>query len=74
MTRALWILAAYLRASVRMFAVRLVRMTLYRAEFVDDVERWILDGIPMRTIEQCVRARVGTAQHRPRLIKFAINR
>lgn len=52
--RALWIFAAYLRATVRTMAVRLVRTTLYHSRFVDVVERWILDGWSMRTIEMCV--------------------
>lgn len=52
--KSLLTLVLYLRATIRMTAVRLVRATTYPARFAETVECWILDGWPMRTIEMCV--------------------
>ena len=53
MGRALYVWAAYLRASVRLWAVRLVRTALWHPGYAAIVEQRNLEGWSRETIETC---------------------
>ena len=60
--RALYVWAAYLRASVRLWAVRLVRTTTWHPRYAAIVEQRHLEGWPRKTIETCARRGLGVGE------------
>lgn len=52
---ALFVWTVYLRASVRVWAVRFVRSTPWHPSYADVIEAHNLDGWPRKTIEGCAR-------------------
>ena len=52
---ALFVWTAYLRASVRMWAVRFVRSTPWHPSYANVIEEQIILGWPRTTIDACER-------------------